>query len=359
MYNKSKNERPYFSILIPSYNRPDHLIKCIDSVLANDFAHYEIIISDDSSPRIDEIEEVINRYLQCLNVSFFKQAKNLKEPGNKNFLVEQAKGQYTIILGDDDKFYPYTLTRISTYIDNNPDYDLYCLGYTVIDENDKVFYSRHSPKAIEVSVRYQNLVEHLFVSDLFPFWLFHPATFCCKNGVEKEIPYSEHAGIGEDFLFLFDFINREKKMFVIPESLFCWRKIQNESTVGQKNQSLGDFSNVWARRNILYHLKQRQDLNPFISAFISNYEYRKRFLYNPILHDTATNKEMIDSLLLDQTDLKELQTSLEEANYFDVHYNHYIKRCIDFIKLFGISGLLQICVIFSQRMRYKFKTVFR
>ena len=359
MYHKPNRENPYFSILIPSYNRPEYITKCIESVFHNNFDDYEIIISDDNSPKADEIEKAITPYLQFQNVHFFKQAKNLKEPGNKNFLVEQAKGQYTIIIGDDDKLYPDTLRRIKKYIDNKPDYDLYCFGYTVIDENDKLYYSRHSPKAIEVSLQYQNLAKHLFISDIFPFWLYHPATFCCKNGVEMEIPYSQGAGIGEDFLFLFDFINNGKRMFVIPESLFLWRKIQNEGTVGQKNQSLGDFSNVQARRNILYHLKERKDLNPFISAFISDFEYRKRFLYNSIMPDKAASKDMIDKLCLQQADLEELKGCYKGANYFVIHWMPYLHRCMDFVQLFGVNGLSEIGKVFSQRAKYKLGSMFR
>ena len=359
MHYKLNSGKPYFSILIPSYNRPGYIAKCIESILDNDFDDYEIIISDDNSPKADEIEKAITPYLQFQNVHFFKQAENLKEPGNKNFLVEQAKGRYTLIIGDDDKLYPDTLRRIKKYIDNKPDYDLYCFGYTVIDENDKLYYSRLVPKEIEISLAYPSLVKQLFVSDVFPFWLYHPATFCCKNGVEKEIPYSQDAGIGEDFLFLFDFIDKGKKMFVIPESLFLWRKIQNEGTVGQKNQSLGDFSNVQARKNILYHLKRREDLNPFICAFISDFEYRKRFLYNSIMPDKTASKDMIDKLRLEQADLEELEGCYKGANYFDIHWMPYLRRCKDFVKLFNISGLYEIGKVFSQRAKYKMVSMFR
>ena len=281
----------------------------------------------------------------------------MKEPGNKNFLVEKAKGKYTIIIGDDDKLYPKTLSRIKGYINEYPDYSLYSFGYTVVDENDTFYYSRHAPKTVEISLADQGLVKQLFISDVFPFWLYHPATFCCKNGVEKEIPYSEDAGIGEDFLFLFDFINSGKKMFVIPESLFFWRKIQNEKTVCQKNQSLADFSNVQARKNILYHLQERKDLNDYISAFISDVEYRKRFLYHSIISDRITNKSMLLALDLEKVHLKEFERYSNKANYFNIHYKPYINRSIDFIKLFGLKGLFQLAIVLFQRINYRFRTI--
>jgi len=348
----------YFSVLIPSYNRPEYITECIESILQNDFDDYEIIISDDNSPRAEDIKKAITPYLQFQNIHFFKQAKSLKEPGNKNFLVEQAKGQYTIIIGDDDKLYPYTLSKIKKYIDKYPDYDLYSFGYTIIDEDNRFYYSRHAPNAIEVNLRHQNLVEHLFISDIFPFWLYHPSTFCCRNGIEKEIPYSQDAGIGEDLLFLFDFINNGKRMFVIPESLFMWRKIQNKGTVGQKNQSLRDFSNVQARRNILYHLKKRKNLHPFISDVVSTFKYRKRFLYDSVIHDKAASNDNIDKLSLEHDHLKELERYYEKINCF-TRFKPYIKRVVDFIELFGLRGLIQVCTVSLQRLGYKLKTVLR
>ena len=49
-------------------------------------------------------------------------------------------------------------------------------------------------------------------------WIFHPATFCWKNGIK--INFINNAGIGEDTYFLFDIINSGRKIFVIPESFF-------------------------------------------------------------------------------------------------------------------------------------------
>ena len=42
--------KPFFSILVPSYNRPFELKRCVDSVLRSSFNNFEIIVSDDNSP---------------------------------------------------------------------------------------------------------------------------------------------------------------------------------------------------------------------------------------------------------------------------------------------------------------------
>ena len=64
MNQKNVHVAPFFSILIPSYNRPEYITKNIDSILANSFDDYEIVISDDNSPKSAEIEEVLQPYLK-------------------------------------------------------------------------------------------------------------------------------------------------------------------------------------------------------------------------------------------------------------------------------------------------------
>lgn len=54
------------SVCIPSYNRAKFLRPLLDSVLAQDYDPYEIIICEDLSPEREEIREVVNEYLRKL-----------------------------------------------------------------------------------------------------------------------------------------------------------------------------------------------------------------------------------------------------------------------------------------------------
>ena len=77
------SDKPFFSILVPSYNRPNELMRCVDSVLKSSFNNFEIIVSDDCSPMQMEITEVMRCFLDDARVNYFQQQSNLKEPGNK------------------------------------------------------------------------------------------------------------------------------------------------------------------------------------------------------------------------------------------------------------------------------------
>ena len=345
---------PFFSVLVPSYERPIYLKECIDSILKNDYKNYEVVISDDHSSKINEIEATIEPYLIYENIRFIKQPRNLGMSDNWNFLVEQAKGEFIIMLGDDDKLYPHSLSRIKKYIDNFPDYDLYGFGYSVIDENSNLYYSRRVPKSIELSLQYPRLIKSMFISDMFPFWIYHPLTICYKKSIRDEVKYSKDALIGSDFLFLFDCMNKGKKMFIIPEVLFYWRKIQNESKDDSKNISLIGFNNLKARRNIYYLLQNRTDLDPTISTFISGIEYRRRFLYNAIIFDRTMDRSLFYELDLDEYHLNELINYSEELKSSINLYKSYIIRMLNFIRLFGVRGAFSIIKVASQRIYYRF-----
>ena len=169
--------QPFFSVLVPSYNRPEFLKKCLKSVFDNDFKDFEVVISDDHSKNREEIENVIKPYLSRGNVRFIYQPQNLGLYRHYNFLVSKARGKFLIIVDDDDKLRSDALRKLKEYIEAFPDYDLYGLGYEVIDENDRLYYSCRPPKTFELSLeaiytKLQHSLHYFHVQHLkqvFPF----------------------------------------------------------------------------------------------------------------------------------------------------------------------------------------------
>lgn len=348
-------EQPYFSVLVPSYNRPEYIKQCVDSILASDFGGYEVVVSDDRSPRAAEIEKTIEPYLALKNFRFFQQAQNLGEPGSRNFLVDKAQGRYNIILGDDDTLFPETLRKIKAFIDGHPGYDLYALGYRVIDEVGRPRYARFAPSALEVSATHPRLIEDVLSADMFPFWLYHPATFCCRRGVERAIPYSKRAGIGDDFLFMVDFLNAERRMMVMPEILFNWRKVARPQTKGQLNQSFENMANLRARRNIYYILRERTDLLPALKHFVGTVAFRARFLLDPIVADGTLTTNDLSSLQLAPTDVDALEEHRKGAGPY-LRLRLMVARAVRFGRLFGLRGLLHVASVAGQRLMYALRS---
>ena len=89
------------TVLMPCYNGMKYIRQAIDSVLAQSFAEWELLVSDDGS------NDGTRDYLQSLTdkrIKVFLQPKNLGIFGNLNFLFARASSPLTQILCQDDNF---------------------------------------------------------------------------------------------------------------------------------------------------------------------------------------------------------------------------------------------------------------
>ena len=336
-----------FSILVPSYNRPEYIRKTLSSIFASTIDDFEVLISDDNSPKADLIKQTISEFSKDLRLKFFFQRGNLKEPNNKNFLVSKAKGEYLIFIGDDDLLLPNALEILSSYIKKYPNTSLFTFGYTVIDELDNCIYSRYSPIELNISVNNTKLLNEFFAGGIVPFWFFHPATFCCKRNVEKSIDYRDNIGIGEDFMFLFDLVNQRHEIKVIPHSLFKWRKVQDiKNTSLQKNQSLINGANIFTRVKMLESLES-QNLIPKVRSIIDTKKHRTDFLYKPILLDESRLE--VGKLLS-----KEKADELNMISGNNLLFKSKIENIYRYLKITGIQGILYLAKVIISQIRYKF-----
>jgi len=92
---------PFFSIIIPTFNRVRFLDLAIRSIIRQNFTSYEIIISDNAST--DGTKDLVLRYQkQGYPINYFchKQAVSPQQNVLKGFYL--AKGKYAFLLGDDD-----------------------------------------------------------------------------------------------------------------------------------------------------------------------------------------------------------------------------------------------------------------
>ncbi|HEY1775113.1 MAG TPA: glycosyltransferase family 2 protein [Solirubrobacteraceae bacterium] len=89
--------------LIPTYNRAATLPRAIDSVLAQSFTDFRLLISDNASS--DETQAICERYAAAdPRVTYHRQAENLGPIGNFNSLFGSADTELLVMLADDDWF---------------------------------------------------------------------------------------------------------------------------------------------------------------------------------------------------------------------------------------------------------------
>ena len=95
---------PYFSIVLPVYNRPRRVARAIESVLAQSFGDYELVVVDDGST--DETPSVLAGYSDRVRIFTIENCG----PGQaRNRGLEESCGKYVVFLDSDDIFQPWML----------------------------------------------------------------------------------------------------------------------------------------------------------------------------------------------------------------------------------------------------------
>ena len=344
MNNAISHSNPFFSILIPSFNRPVELKRCVESVLKSSFDDFEIIVSDDNSPQKIEITEVMSAFSENKKVIFFQQPFNLKEPGNKNFLVSKAIGKFNIVIGDDDVIGANTLSSLHTSVVENPAYDIYGFGYFIVNEYNQSV-SIHSASNFTV-LSTKDRVKFLFEFGVSPMGFIHPATFCCRAGIEREISYREDVGIGEDLCFLLQAVARDYSLVAIPLPLFNWRKVQNISAVDQGNQSAEHLASFKAKYLTYQVLRKEIFSNQSLYKYILSPLFRFKFLYMEILADPIASQLSGSELGIDFDTEGELDTF---KNSFFYRLRVRARRLFGFVdlcRIIGVASALQWIIKF-------------
>ena len=129
---------PKISVLVPTYNYARFLPEAIGSVLAQDFADFELIISDDAST--DGSAAIIRPYAERdPRIRFHRQEPNLGMVANWNWCLRQARGEYVqFVFGDDLLVSPRALTTLATLLDAHPEAAIASSARLVFDAESKV-----------------------------------------------------------------------------------------------------------------------------------------------------------------------------------------------------------------------------
>jgi len=126
---------PKVSVCIPTYNRPEYLKQAIESVLAQTFNDYELIISDNASA--DTTTAVISSFRDC-RIIHIRKEKNVGLVDNWNSCLAAAKGQYITIFHDDDHMLPNNLALKVEALDRNERAGMVHSNFHIMDENGSI-----------------------------------------------------------------------------------------------------------------------------------------------------------------------------------------------------------------------------
>lgn len=109
---------PRVTVFVPVHNREDMICVAVNSILAQTFTDFELVVVDDGST--DRTVEVLERY-DDPRLRVERNPSNLGIPATRNRGLELARGEYIALLDSDDHAYPERLARQVRYLDAHPD----------------------------------------------------------------------------------------------------------------------------------------------------------------------------------------------------------------------------------------------
>ena len=133
MQGNAKLEIPDVSICMPVYNGEEYLASALDSVLAQTYPNFELIISDNGSD--DKTQEICNRYCKIdQRIRYIRHESNNSVHWNFNFVVQNANGRFMTWFAHDDILEPNFISVSTNYLLQHPETVLVTGDFKIIDE---------------------------------------------------------------------------------------------------------------------------------------------------------------------------------------------------------------------------------
>ena len=264
---------PLVSIIMPAYNAEKYILESIDSVIAQTYKSWELIVVDDGS--VDSTSVVVRNF-KDRRVKLIEQI-NSGVSKARNSGIENAKGEYITFLDSDDLWEKYKLEVQVSYMLNNPSVILSYTDYvSFINDGERVKNKQLYPfkiKSLKDRILVFNFIATLTVmvkskilKDVggFDIDLFGPEDWdlwikISKMGgighIEKKLSlYREHEGG----------ISKNKKRQLEEEYKILLRHV-----LAQDNEKLRKYALWFHNLKLSSYYFSKQKIKSFIGSYIA------------------------------------------------------------------------------------------
>jgi len=164
---------PFFSVIIPLYNKEKLIAKTIESVLNQSFNDFEVIIVNDGST--DGSLSIVNKLVDDRFIIYTQNNQGASQA--RNFGIEQAKGKYIALLDADDFWYGFHLLELKKLIDSFPNAGLFCNNY-------EINYNGEFTKPAQFSFKFDN--KCVIIADYFKSSIINSVAWTSSVSFTKE-----------------------------------------------------------------------------------------------------------------------------------------------------------------------------
>lgn len=296
------------SIVLPAYKNK-FIAQTLDSILAQTYNDFELIIVDDASP--ENLYEIISQY-KDERIFYYRNERNIGGEDlvkNWNHCIEYANGELLLLASDDDIYSPDYLEEMVSLSQKYPDIDVFHCRVAVIDEVGNYIH------AGEPVAEYESDIDFIVQRAINRRTQLVPEFVCrtdALRGIGGFVNYPKAWFSDEMTWYL---LAKGKGVCASNKPLFFWRSsLQNISSSTKDTLQKAEAS--------LLHLHKMQDLIAELCPCSVFDEYLLRVLKNNITKSISTQVRYD----VEKSSLRIIWKFLQTPRFKDLQGNHFWTR---------------------------------
>lgn len=216
--------QPLVSVIVPVYRVEKYLSECVNSILAQTLSSVEVILVDDGSDdHCPKMCDILAK--QYENIKVIHQS-NKGPSAARNAGVDKANGKYIAFCDSDDIMQKNMLERMATTAQNY-DAEIVMCGYETFP-NGRVVYPGVKCNEVLTAEQFISTCDTMHTGNELCFsWRF---LINKKFLEEKKLRFDECLLFGEDVPFNLHALMEARRIFVLPDALYCYR-INNVNSI--------------------------------------------------------------------------------------------------------------------------------
>ncbi len=252
--------KPLFSFIMPTYNvSRNYLTECLDSLLNQTYDNFEICIADDhstSDETIDTLKEYENKDKR-IKVTYRTENGMISKASND--AIKLAKGDFIVLVDNDDVLELDALYCIAKALNENKDLDLIYTDEDKLDFKGKIMEPHFKPDYSPDTLMSVNYICHL--------------TCIRKSIVDKLGGFRSEYDGSQDYDLFLRVLDNTDKVYHVPIVLYHWRQTPTSTAGYLGNKNYAYIAGKNALEDTLKRRKIKGEVleNPRVSTYLVKY----------------------------------------------------------------------------------------
>jgi len=200
-------ENPLVSVVIPTYNRENQIIRAIMSVLNQTYPHFEIIIVDDAST---DQTVALAKSIDDPRIEVVVLPANTRGTLPRNIGINRSNGKYIALLDSDDLWTPQKLEKQLDFIKDVDTERFLCFTDLLLFDDNSEMLKLNTPFS-----QTRDIMEYIFIDDN----CVQTSSFLLPNHLGKEVLFDSRVKKHQDWDFCLRLREAGAKFYHLAEPL--------------------------------------------------------------------------------------------------------------------------------------------